>query len=53
MYAQGWERKRKYMESEEGQSGEEVVALQANGCPLYTVSPFKYLGRVITEADDD
>ena len=40
------------MEEEEVQEGE-ATALRVYGWPLETVSFFKFLGRLLTGADDD
>ena len=52
MCTQIWERKHKNMEAEETQSGAKAAVFQAYKRPLYTVSYFKYLGRMLTEDDD-
>ena len=50
--AKGAERKRRRMEETETRENSER-AFKAYGAPIELVSEFKYLGRILTEADDD
>ena len=47
----GEERKRCHLAEEEARAGTEL-AITAYGIPLAPVTPFKYLGRVLSAADD-
>ena len=51
-FQRGDERKRRCLAEEEARLGAELT-ITAYGIPLYPVTSFKYLGRVILAADDD
>ena len=50
-YLRGEERKRRCLEEEEARVGTET-AITAYGIPLAPFSLFKYIGQILTEADD-
>ena len=47
LFARVSDQKRRYMEEEEAQAGS-ATEFQAYVRPVYTVMPFKYLGRLLT-----